>query len=126
MKELVIDRSKWLRGEEPCLSSLHRPKDGKMCCLGIYLESCGVPVDVLSDRKYPSGVRSELPAEAQWLVAPGYESVDAIPTKLAVTNDTRKLTEREREHQIQELFAAADIAVTFVDGSSLSSSQEKP
>lgn len=34
MDKLIIDRSRWLRGEGCDASYLLRPADNKMCCLG--------------------------------------------------------------------------------------------
>lgn len=77
MRNLVIDRSIWLRGEGEDESRLLRVADGKMCCVGIYLAACGVPSSQLEEVKCASEVRRKwgtvlvriptFPEEAQWL-----------------------------------------------------------
>lgn len=121
MKKLVIDRSRWLRGEGANDSALLRPKDQRMCCLGIYLQSCGVPADDLAGRKYPSSVHGTMAPEAAWTVSNdpyrGPYAIDNNPAfaVLATTNDNPKLAAREREQRITEVFAIHGVEVTFVD-----------
>lgn len=67
--KLTIDRSIWLRGEGVDVSYLRRsPGDGKMCCVGIYLQACGVPPAKLDGMRSAVQVRELLPDEAKWLV----------------------------------------------------------
>jgi hypothetical protein len=121
-RRLVIDRSRWFCGRGPELSRLLRPTDKLMCCIGIYLESCGVPPEILSGQCYPTAtsVAAHVPEHARWLLDP--EPLDEVGqsdrTALAVTNDTKGLFRVEREQRIAEIFAKHDVEVVFVDGPS--------
>lgn len=54
--KLVIDRSKWLRGEGSSNSKLLRESDGKMCCLGFYAKQCGYTDEEILQRAAPGDV----------------------------------------------------------------------
>jgi hypothetical protein len=129
MKKFTIDRTRWYRGQGPDESALRRKQDGCMCCLGLYLEACGVDPEGLTEKKYPSGVTALIPEEAQWLLAKGARPAKVAALKaddpgladysattlLATTNDDRKLSERVRENEVCALFAANGIEVSFTD-----------
>lgn len=120
-RKLVIDRARWFRGKGADDSRLLRSCDGRMCCLGIYLEACGVPSDALENTPYPSTYRLRpfIPAEAQWLLARDSRnptSSDAID--LATTNDRTSIKARTREERIRAMFAKHDVEVVFVGGRS--------
>lgn len=128
-RDLVIDRSIWLRGERNGDVYLLRPADGKMCCLGIYLQACGASPDTLRGRRYPSSVAVALPDEARWLLRPGkpvvgVQSDSLETTELAVTNDDNTITDAEREKRIATLLAKHDVRVTFTDGTAPRASAE--
>lgn len=119
-RELTIDRSRWLRGEGDSRSVLHRPSDGKMCCLGFYLEACGIPRERLTGRSTPGSIltKDQAPEEAKWLFQKdddrgSYHSGACID--LMRTNDATR-SERQREEIIAEEFAFHGVNVTFVDG----------
>lgn len=38
MKQVIIKKSEWLRGEGDVVSYLKRPEDGKKCCIGFFCE----------------------------------------------------------------------------------------
>lgn len=120
VKEFVIRRSIWLRGDGGAASYLMRG-DGKMCCIGIYLAACGVPTSELKSTKTAvrlSGYRKSMlhAAGADWLVngAVGL----AVHGQLMEYNDyiaTSDVSESAREAAIAEGFASQGVAVTFVD-----------
>ncbi len=116
MTTFVLDRSRWYRGKSAARSYLRSPYDGLMCCLGLYLESCGVPAVDLTSERYPHAALP-IPPEAKWLLAPEPRAEDqhSDRTLLAVDNDSEFLTEDVRERKIQAVFAKHGIEVLFVD-----------
>ena len=67
MRTLTIDRAVWYRGQGPEESKLLRSEDGRRCCIGLYLQACGVPDNAL--RGKPVAVQLfniALPPEADW------------------------------------------------------------
>ena len=119
-RDLVIDRSRWLRGEHGGDVYLLRPCDGKMCCLGIYCLAVGVDPNDISARRYPSSLRVELPEEASWLRddPPGraFNRDSCTAIALAVINDDKSIDDAFRERQVAMRFASVGVRVTFVDG----------
>lgn len=116
MRELVIDRARWLRGEGGTKSSLLRSSDGKMCCLGFYMLANGHTPDELEDVDAPTNV-IELAACETWLVdTGGLVNPSRLCRALMLKNDDDMLSVKseEREHVIAALFAQQDIAVKFV------------
>src|SRR5690348_15267405 len=120
--DLTIDRNIWLRGEEQSQSFLLRTLDDRQCCVGIYLEACGVPRHSLADRASAESINSQLPTEAQWLT----ENVDdtlalytindrdpiyidsgygAAEVRDLADADEIEVSEDDRERLISELFA---------------------
>jgi hypothetical protein len=145
MREFTIKRSLWDRGERfkeerkerdrvpnPALKHV---QDGKMCCLGFYLEACGVPVENLKGHPDPKAVLEnnniELPQEAQWLVFLDHPDLDESEMEghqcmtvwwdnsgpcqeLMEANDDEVIAEDTREARVQRLFAEHAI-VRFED-----------
>ena len=114
-RTLVIPRNKWLHGEGADHSKLYRPSDGKMCCLGIYLESCGVPKSVLRNMNYPASVAlDQIPEEAGWLI--NSEKADSgAANDLMAVNDLTTIPEENREERITDIFSANGVTVLFKD-----------
>lgn len=126
VKRLQISRKIWLRGEGTT-SVLYRPKDGKQCCLGIYLKACGIPLERMSEIKSPVGETViSLPEQAYWLAdsLEKGESMEVIRgdnlwnsracDRLMRTND-KLMPEDQRERDIIRGFAMQSIAVEFID-----------
>lgn len=61
VKELVIDRKQWYRGNSAG-SRLRRQSDGKMCCLGFFCLAGGLSAEELEDVDMPMGVE-KMPSE---------------------------------------------------------------
>lgn len=114
--KLVIDRKRWIRGEE--LSFLLRPTDERMCCLGFYGLACGVPkasLRVQANPRFAAGF-SEV-EQAGWLFKNGplygySHSNDAI--RLMKINDAEDIADTDRETQIAAIFAKHGVEVEFV------------
>lgn len=121
MKELVIDRSRWTRGRSDSEGTyLRRATDGHMCCLGFYLESCGVPQETLTGAFYPRdrNVAPLVPDEAKWLIQTSPLFNDQVDltldgSTLVGTNDRKALTEGHREAEITRIFAKHAVSVRF-------------
>lgn len=43
--KVIIDRTKWYRGQGSIGSSLLRPTDQKMCCVGFFGKACNINDD---------------------------------------------------------------------------------
>lgn len=128
-RKLVIDRRIWLRGEPEVVggkwedaSQLHRAKDEKMCCVGIYLHACGMSIEALSGHGEAESVLTNdvsnefydeektFIEEACWLIADRSDPA----SKLYATNDDSTLPEDVREQIIAKTFAQYGVDVEFV------------
>jgi hypothetical protein len=127
--KLIIDRSKWLRGEGSAKSKLLRASDGKMCCLGQFGLACGFTPDDLVDIASPDdsnglGKTWKDKGNASFLFRnDGGNSLYVNRTDVCCTlmekNDdyaSDYYTEAERESRIAAIFAANGVTVTFIDG----------
>lgn len=105
---LVIDRRIWLRGEaESCLLR----RDGKMCCIGIYLKACGIPDTSLVGLGSPFHARNAVVPE--WLLDRESWSNSHLALILIQSNDDQSLGEAEREERIASYFSSAGVTVVF-------------
>lgn len=130
MKELVIDRTRWYRGQSDIKSRLLRSSDMKMCCLGFYSLACGLKEENIKNVAFPSSIRLRsmypdshkpvpIPIEMRWLeVGPG-GVLDSdhreLETIIGQINDYSYLNEATREQKLTELFAANNVKVTFIN-----------
>lgn len=111
--KLVIDRAKWLRGEDSQNSKLLRIKDQKRCCIGFLCSALGVSDSELLDVGGSQKLFAELPT---WLKDSG-EMADNEHSDLFTAydvNDNPELDEATREARITKIFARHDIQVEFV------------
>lgn len=123
MRKLIIDRKTWLRGETSGKSFLLRISDHKMCCMGSYLLTCGLPTSKIRDIGTPlgtSGVEGDpltLPMEAHWLIeqSPRGRENSEISRRLMVINDDTNITDSTREMRITALFKEQDVEVEFIN-----------
>lgn len=115
MKKFTIDRAKWLNGElykRYEKADLAAPtgclyEDGMKCCLGFYVESCGVSLRTMKGYAFPSELE-------------GGRNVDKIAeaiidneSNLAEINDSTDLSPKKREVAITKAFAEQGIKVSF-------------
>lgn len=61
--ELIIKRPEWLRGEGCAHSYLFRPRDHKMCCLGILAHQCGIEKPILTFISIPDADSQDAPGQ---------------------------------------------------------------
>jgi hypothetical protein len=118
--KLVIDRSKWLRGEGANPSALLRSEDGKMCCLGFYGLACGAKPRDIRDVSAPADLAGRV--FPGWLTRvdsdDGCDSIANSPdaAMLMNINDEIHMSDNQRERELSEIFARHGIDVEFVDG----------
>lgn len=115
--KLVIDRSKWIRGQGDMVSAL-LTSEGKMCCLGFFAKECGLTDNQIHCKPAPANVgkidkeiwdknmlRNDLP----------YDTAHSpVAMELMTINDSKSLPETEREKDIAKLFATFGVEVEFV------------
>ncbi len=111
-----ISRKEWLRGEGHYKSSLFRPQDNKMCCLGFLACAVGFTKEQISNvaspqhpdlhesySKWPEGI----------MRSSGYLTQEA--ESLINYNDGMSLSEEQRETLLKDTFAKMNIEVEFVE-----------
>ena len=119
----TLPRSIWARGEGSIKSYLLRAADGKMCCVGVYLEACGVSRESLKGEREAQSVQlgEDPPYTAEDLIADRDGAGEAIAT---LYNDNDEVigkgvstfaNEEEREERIIEGFADLGVVCTIVD-----------
>jgi hypothetical protein len=108
--KLVIDRSKWLRGEGSSVSSLLRSRDGKMCCLGFFAKALGYPDACLRELGLMSEFNDMAP---DWLLE--RDCGVRVENSLTAVNDAPHFSDFMREAFIKETFAKHGVEVEFVD-----------
>ncbi len=108
--ELIIKRSKWLRGE-PSNSWLIREGDNKQCCLGFLGQACKIPKEQLLGNPSP-----EHTFKKYWPA--GLINRDGENSKicwnLMRTNDSKRLKDPQREKSLKKQFKKIGINVKFV------------
>ena len=122
--KLIIDRSKWLRGEGHEGSMLLRPSDSKMCCLGFFGIACGLKEGQIYEVEDPSSLachsEDTVWHDGEWLYGPTSTRLSADCDYLIDVNDnpelkdSASLTEQEREDKIATIFAKHGVEVEFV------------
>lgn len=126
--DLKIIRSGWVRGNTNGVSRM-LTYDGKMmCCLGFLGKACGYSDDELRSRMNPGDVvtcatrqrnlfpRGTFGHTDESFGDPVYrKNLSDITKELIATNDSKYLTEKDREAEIVRLMRALDVIVTFED-----------
>lgn len=124
--KLVIDRTKWLRGEGSMNSFLLRDGDEKQCCIGFLCEALGVPREKLKDEKGSQVLLDvNLPDWLQTKTSKAQEQTSDLFIAYAVNDYNGEdsevdetpivvTSEEDREARIAEIFARHDVQVEFV------------
>lgn len=120
--KLVIDRTRWLRGEGGEASSLLR-SDSKMCCLGFLAKACdgnedyfrgnGHPAEV-PDIEWPDGIitrREVVDEDFTHTVADD----SGLTNELILINDDTGISDNDREQSLIDKFALIGVEVEFVN-----------
>ena len=112
--KLIIDRTKWLRGEGASVSYLLREQDQKMCCLGFYSIGCGLKPSEIKNVQAP-----EFRSEYEWLFELFDLRIEDFSQDcylLMKTNDQDcGIDEEARERIITEVFAKHGVEVEFIN-----------
>jgi hypothetical protein len=112
LKELVIDRRKWDRGNPDKYGGALLKEGGQMCCLGFYARACGLRKKDIFRIGMPINVRQEAPIrnKAAWNVLLHQEG---IANRLSRTNDNKQTSDQEKEIGIKKDFKKLGVKVTF-------------
>ena len=112
---LVINRKTWLHGEGHCNSDMLRSSDGKMCCLGFYCVSLGIPKRTIKDKSSPGELDSRFYDKLNRLLRPttGFENL--ICERLISINDSVEKSDKLREKQLVNTFKKINVDVKFVN-----------
>ena len=110
MKTFIINRKFWDRGEKSS-GSLLCSSTGKMCCLGFFAKSYGVPKDKIVDLAFPSSILEdkELAKIPSWA-----QEVTTDIHSLVKINDLSDMDDKLREKQIAKIFKKHKIIAKFV------------
>lgn len=137
IKQFTIVRRRWRRGKgtQRQSSLLLHPDDNKMCCLGFYMQACGVPREKLKDKGFPRGVVQITDTEglfrgidkdilsvlrkakASWLVSMNkmkrVVNNSKMTDALVDANDNQEKSYKDIEKEVKTLFAKKGIKVKF-------------
>lgn len=117
MERLVIDRSKWLRGEGSMESRLYRSSDGKMCCIGFLALARGCTLADIADRSAVESRRLEV--KPRRLSNFPIDQFAPLPVAYDV-NDAADINDDTREEKLTTIFAEMGYEVEFVDSAEAS------
>lgn len=136
-----IDRRFWLRGQGGPKSTLLRPADEQMCCLGHYATACGVPNETIKAQLGPSDIFDSLPKQMRWLIViTGNDHTGTLKAKnthscailmnlndkkpgspigqhgeTPISHEDPPNNDQEREYLIQKEFAIQGIEAEFIN-----------
>lgn len=123
MIKLKIIREYWMNSgaDHTALVVTHddsHEDGGKMCCLGFLAKGCGIPHDVLiglgdyGDLKETcEEYLDDLPQKIVCYMGQG----DSVHSKLIEANDSKTLSQEEKEKEITRLMKLAFVDVEFVN-----------
>ena len=112
MLKVVVPFSKWLRGEGSSVSRLHRPSDGKRCCLGQAEIAAGATVNEIFDISSPSLMtNNRIPA--LMVGRDLYMQTSQICFNLMRANDTKNTSDEQKVKDITALGVKAGIEFEF-------------
>lgn len=117
--KVTIDRRIWLRGEGPNKTALRRPRDGKMCCVGIFMHAAGVPLTLLNDTttaiSFSRRIKA-LPGVCSWLTSLTTSNGSSTDADAAYNvNDIEMLSDDVRERELTAIFGRNEIELEFVN-----------
>lgn len=119
MAHFIVDRSKWYRGQGSTNSKLLR-EDGTRCCIGFVGNQCGIEDANLLNRASINLGRSENDIENEWPRWMTQPSITDSFTGCSIgdayeVNDSRHITEPNRELQLIEIFAKHGDTLEFIN-----------
>lgn len=118
--EFTVSRATWLRGNAS--DSMLLDGRGRMCCMGFYARSCGLPdIDLLESMRIrdalgqeQKGALEELERDVVFGGKSRYSPIDVDENVYAV-NDASYMSDADREAALTTLLAERGITVHFVD-----------
>lgn len=113
--KIIVNRSKWLRGEGADASELYRSSDQKMCCLGFAGITCGYALDELEDNGTPAAVDNpgKWPGNFFDAQRSTIKTNSDFINNAMLTNDNKALTDTDREADLIKIFAAHEHEIVF-------------
>lgn len=130
VKEFTISRKRWLRpldGKDFEESLLYSGKSKKMCCLGFYARSCGLPVDDIKNISLPTSVFDEPRTfDESFIVSDNKKWNTFLKEKIinyhstcneslfVHINDDESIKAKDRERLLKKEFAKFGVKVKFV------------
>lgn len=122
MLKVIIDRTKWLRGEGNDKSRLLRPSDGKMCCIGFACLAAGIPKSAIEDRAEVGllfgNPSMPIPESLKLLYSrrpSGLGEESGVCHNLYEVNDLKDYNDESREADIVNMGKDAGIAFSFIN-----------
>lgn len=109
--ELTIKRSEWATPDKTDEPRLY-VASGLKCCLGFAALACGKNEAEILGKGMPRHLMYG--SEIKQFLLPSGRNTD-LSEAAQVINDNPKISNKERERQLTELFAANGIALNFVD-----------
>ena len=115
----IIDRSKWVCGDYESLGgSMLLNNQGRMCCLGQVCKQEGVDDSLMEGRPSPESLNDDtkrMNGEIGWLVVDnlGYQVDSDITFKMMKVNDSKDISQTERELELTRLAATAGHEMVF-------------
>lgn len=121
MTEFTINRKTWMTPDHPLWlamdgNCLYNPDEQTMCCLGFYCNRVArIKKEKLEFVGMPSCLLHEYSANFDEYVAkPTIENIIKFEDVLANINDNEKISAKEREKRISEIFKKAGYKVKFI------------
>lgn len=121
MKQLIIDRKTWLRGEGSDNSKLLRVEDGKKCCLGSFAtQLAGLTEDQIAGVATPDGIAignwgKLLEIGTRTVCGKSEPSPRPSPVCISLMSQNDRQDDPDKEQKLTELFASIGVAVTFIN-----------
>lgn len=113
-RQLVIDRTKWLRGKGSGVSGLL--KNGFMCCLGFDALACGYELTNLEGRQMPASLHnSKLKMPHCVTDGPSSPADSEFAANAAGINDDIFINDTYREARLVKLFLEQGIELSFIN-----------
>lgn len=123
--KVIVERSKWLRGEGSGVSQLLRERDGKLCCVGFACLAAGFSLDQIRSRVTVSdllNVEETGPPStlAAMVIGEGEPEEDPFcdtgaAEELYGANDDPAIWASARETKVAELGQKVGLEFEFVD-----------
>jgi hypothetical protein len=109
--KFTVDRKTWYRGHASEDSSLLR-SDGTRCCIGFVGQQCGIEDRYLLGKGLTLDVTKNQRTFPVWMHS---SSTHSDIGRVYAANDSRSLSDPQREAKLKEIFARNGDEIEFVD-----------